>query len=163
MLSITLLLTASIVVGQADTADTPLPADAIAQLQFMAGQWKTEGTFRGDRWEGTGRRRLSVSKSCLIMTGKSNIMDSAGITGWDPATNEIVETWYNSMGTQVIIRYKVGPGPVWKGTVHVHAPEGEHEEGTCRLEKTGGDSFTWTAKTNVTDAETKNIRIKTKR
>jgi hypothetical protein len=84
-------------------ADNPVPAEVISQLEFMAGQWKPEGTFGGVTWQGTSRRRFSKSKTALMMTSETNIMEAVRVTGWAPDKNELVETGYNFSGTRVVI------------------------------------------------------------
>jgi hypothetical protein len=161
MLSTAFLLATSLAVVQ---ADSPLPADVTSQLKFMAGQWKAEGTFAGETWQGTSRRKLSKSKTALMMTSETNIMDAAGVTGWDPEKNELVETWYNSFGAQVVICYKVTSGKVWEGRITVRSPSGERDEdGTCQLEQTSKDSFTWTVKTDKMEAVSRATRVKRKK
>jgi hypothetical protein len=142
-------------------ADNPLPAEVVSRLEFMAGEWKTQGTFHGETFTETCRRRLAPSKTALFATSESTVGKWAGVTGWDPGANEFVETCYDSTGAQFVVRYNiVTDATVWEGTVTVHAASGEREQGTCRLEKTGKDSFKFTAKTNKTEVTTLATRVK---
>jgi hypothetical protein len=126
----------------------------------LAGVWEEEGTFSGDPFKGKSQREWNPGKCCLIMHTESNRAPASGITGWDPKTNEIVETWYTADGVRVELRYTVVSAKVWEGTVVAISPDGIEDKGTIRLEKTGADSFAFKAKSPAVEMTATARRLK---
>ena len=98
------LLIASLMVGQAEEAKPALPKEAQDAMEFMTGQWHSEGEYDGKATESTSLRRWSACGTCITMELQTDDLTATGVAGWDPEKEEFIETWYNSLGEKVEIR-----------------------------------------------------------
>ena len=143
MLCTGLLLAASMVVGQAEAKmGGGVPKQVLAEMSFLVGQWKTEGVYNGEKFTGTYSAAWNPGKNCLILNTEYAGMKSTGISGWNPRTNEIVETWYRPDGLVSIQRFTAISDSKWKGTASVIEASGERKAGAIVPEK-GTGTFTY--------------------
>jgi len=157
MLSAAFLFATSLVLGQ---VEAKVPAEKVDEIGLLAGLWEFEGEFQGQSFKGTSWRRWAPKKTCLLMDWTSDMGVGTGIRGWDAATGDIAETWYTTEGERIEYRYTTSSGSVREGTMVISSPDGNAEKGTMRLELTGPDSYTFTAKSDKTTFSEKARRIR---
>jgi hypothetical protein len=161
MLSTAFLLATSMVVGQAEETSAPaMPKEVRSAIEFMAGEWESKTNFGDEKLEGRSYRKWSPDRTCLLMHGESERSKATGITGWDAAAKQVVETWYNSIGERVELRYNIVSDTVWEGTATVQFPGEEESKGTIRLERDGDNAFTFTASMPDLEVESGARRIR---
>ena len=156
MLSSGLLVLASIVFAQ---AEVKLPPAISAELEYLTGSWQTEGLFGGRPSKGEFRGEWAPGKFCVVLQAKSDQGLATGIAGWDPATNEVIETWYNERLEKVELRYKVASNTVKEGTLLVHSPNGQTGKGTVRSERQSDEAFVVTAKMDTIEITNRASRV----
>jgi len=135
-----------------------VPQKILDDMQYLVGNWETEGTFEGKPSKGTFSAHWVPGKHCLTLAGRNPDLSFSGISGWDPATGNIVETWHRSDGVLVEIRYAEITPSTWKGTVKLTNAAGKVLTGKCQLDKTA-DGFTFTGAAGDLTASTKNRRL----
>lgn len=124
--------------------EVKVPEAVLAEMEYLVGEWETEGTVLGRPHTGTATINWVPGKHCLISNATSNLMTATAIVGWDPATNEIVETWYRTDGVRIEQRIGRFSKSGWEGTSTLHDASGKIRHGTIRVEKAlDGKSFTY--------------------
>ena len=142
MFSTAFLLAASMVVGQADDD----AADNVrAAMRYLVGTWAVEGNDNGNSFTATFTARWAPAKNCLTVTFKSDTENATGISGRDPATNDLVETLYLADDTRIENRYSYISEKVWEGTAIVQDRSGKTDKPAIRLEKNEA-GYTFTSK-----------------
>lgn len=124
--------------------EVKVPADVLAQMAFLVGDWETEGKLLDQPFKGKASLSWAPGRQCLISHGESNLMTLSGIVGWDPTTKEIVETYYRTDGIRIEQRIGRFSTSEWEGTVVLQDASGAVRKGTIRVEKApDGKSFTF--------------------
>ena len=137
-----------------------VPKKILDEMQFLVGEWETEGTYQGADFRGTYAATSAPGKHCLIMNSKSSAMTATGVNGWDPTTKDIVETWYRTDGFRIEQRFSHMTESVWEGTVVLQDTSGETQRGTIRLEKgADGNSFIFTGSVDGESLVVRNRRV----
>lgn len=116
-------------------------------MQSVVGDWEFEADTNGESSTGTQINRWAPNKHCLIMTHKGSYGSANGIGGWEPSTNEYVETWYGTDGVKVENRFSHISEKVWEGYSITHKPSGGTAKSAIRFEKTA-DRGVFTAKSD---------------
>lgn len=97
----------------ASAQEPAVPKKMLDEMSFLVGTWKTEGKFNGDKFTGEYTAEWNHGKNCLILNIEFAGRKSTGICGWNPRTNEIVETWYRPDGVAVVHSYTVVSNKQW--------------------------------------------------
>jgi hypothetical protein len=159
MLSTAVLLAASMTIGQAEATNSITATEAKNAIEFMAGEWEYVSTVDGEETKGTSYRVWSQDRTCLVMSIQGKRLNATGIMGWDAANNQLVETWYNSLGERIELRYVSISNSSWEGASVVETADGKNT-GTIRLEKKGENAFTFTATAEDMNIVSQNRRIR---
>lgn len=137
-----------------------IPQQALDALQFFVGSWESEDSENGQALgKGSDVREWASGKCCVTMSGEGSeagrTIEYAGISGWDPKGEQLVEHWHATDGLYVTIRYPLSEmkAQLWSGTLTVILGDGTQSDGTCTLEKTK-DGFVFTARTTQEGKET---------
>ncbi len=111
MLSTAFLLTASMVVSQADQS-SPLPKNVAAWLQYEMGTWESKGKIGENSYAGKWSARWAPGKHCSMLTLSSvpnrpeeSAVQMTGITGYDPVSKRFIENSFWSNGAHYTISW----------------------------------------------------------
>jgi len=126
----------------------PIPAAAIKAMGHRVGKWTSEmWVNNGLKQPGASAEvRWAADQSCITLDG-SFLEDGvklhcAGLIGWDPVAQKLIEHWYVSDGRYMSYRYARGPSDkIWKGTFIWHHADGTASQGSCTLTIQDKDSW----------------------
>ena len=140
MLSTSLLLAASMVVGQ-------LPDQAVNELSYYVGEWDFQWTVDGVEYSGKWFVKWAPDKSCLVSHWKSvNANGPASgqkITSWDVAKTQVIDLDCGSTGAHSFSRGSKAADNLWNGEITGATSDGKTS--MCKYElKQEADKFTWT-------------------
>ena len=115
------------ILGQAQ--QDGVPKDVRDNWEALVGDWTVHENAENGEQLATWSVRWGEGKNCLIMTWRdARGMIGTGITGWDRATDEIVEFGFGPSGTCMTIRYKRISPKKLKGTANGTLPDGKYSD-----------------------------------
>ena len=148
MKSISALLTILILASHATAQESSIPEKAHNALARFVGTWTHESNLNGsESGPGSGSRKWIADKSVVLMQGKIEGVGSvAGISGWNPHRQAIVETWHASNGTCLEVAYPLSAMGTarWLGTIKWGNADGTTADGLCSIEF-NDQGWKWTA------------------
>lgn len=135
-------LSATALLAQESGVPTPIRE----AMSGLVGTWQVAGEVDGTSWSGKYTCQWNAGKNCLILNMEYLGLHSTGISGWNPSTRELVETWYRSDGVSVEHRFSQFEGGRWTGTVALVDADGNRSEGTVQLTWVDDATFTFQGK-----------------
>jgi hypothetical protein len=143
LVCITIVCLPSLCLGQ---ADVKVPGNVLSEMGRRVGTWETEGKYLGQDFKGSTIVSWAPGKHCLVAHTKSQLMAATGIIGWDPATNEIVETWYRPNGIRIENRISRFSESGREGTSVLHDASGNVKTGKITVQRApDGKSLSFSA------------------
>ena len=147
MLSTTLLLAASMVVGQAE--ESKIPQEVLKQLKYMEGTWEVVGNVENEEVRGIWSARWAPGKHCLLRRSEHEIggesVIGVGVIGWDGVTETITEQVFFSNNGSALLRWKVLPSGNLEGEISSYR-EGQKSAGKVTMTKDGSAKMLYRAK-----------------
>ena len=145
MLSSTLLLVASMVVGQGEQkAPSVMPPEVLKELQTLSGEWNLEMTLDGKVQKTTWIGRWAPERHCQVGRVTGDGVQANTLTGYDKSTNTITELAFYANGDYYLFRYRVVSPGLWEGE-GVGIDRGKAFTEKLELKRNGRDEFTWKA------------------
>ena len=147
MLSASLLLAVSLVVGQVEQIETTkeihVPDDVVKALDYFVGTWEVKVV--GTTATCTTHNQWADGRPCLhgrLVWKDANGVDiGASMWGYDPARKQIVYVQFYASGANHILKWDYRSGNVWKGTFRGTSADAEEETANVELEKADDDRF----------------------
>ena len=158
MLNAALLLAASIVVGQAESAQaTFLPKEVVASYQYLMGTWKTQGRIGEERSEGEVSFRWAPGRFSYVLTGflsssKPGEPDQqwTGLGGYDPVKKQTIEKIFWSDGSHYTLYFDTSTPVRNKGSITGELTGMEHGQefqAKISVERKGPEEFVYGSQT----------------
>jgi len=148
MFSTSLLLVASMVVGQAEAEQANVPGEFARQCEYYQGDWATEWEADGKVYRGTWTVDWSPEKACIVThwkgVGPTGPSEGTRIHGWDASTNKVLIVDFGKDGGSSIERYKILSDQVDEGEISRVDADGTKHKLTARTDRMEKDRFTWT-------------------
>jgi hypothetical protein len=85
--------------------DPGMPKEVVAYFESLVGEWKEEGRFLNNQFEGKVSIKWAEGRHCLVETGTrwqkgvpGVVSHGTSVRGWDPSTKEILQHSFFSGG-----------------------------------------------------------------
>jgi hypothetical protein len=138
MLSTSILLAASMVVGQAEQVKVAVPQEVLSFFGYFVGEWRMEGVALDGAVSGVNTWKWAEAKHCLtydsLWKDKNGTAHALAICGWDPAKKQLVETEYWTGGGTNTLRYSKISDALWEGTMSGVESDGKELTGKIAYE-----------------------------
>jgi hypothetical protein len=127
------LATTGLTATRLSAQESAVPKPIRQAMSGLVGTWQVTGEADGTPWSGKYTCQWNAGKNCLVLDMEYLGLHSTGISGWNPSTRELTETWYRSDGVSVEHRFSQFEGGRWTGTVALIDAEGHRSEGVVEL------------------------------
>jgi hypothetical protein len=156
MLSTAVLLTASMVVGQAE--DINVPKKVLAEFDYLVGDWTYSGEDGDDAVKGTFSVKWAPGKHAILIemswTDPDHTAMGTGIDGWDVAKERITTLEFWSDGWSHYREYSIKSVGVWHSDVwNGVTDEGKRITGRGIVERKGPNEFVWRSEKTTLDGK----------
>jgi hypothetical protein len=152
MLNTALLLSVSMIVGQAESV-SPLPEDVAAYLQYVVGTWEVAGTAGETSVAGTYSVRWAPGKHCVLLRytpapdqPEEVAGQMSGVLGYDAASKRTIEKNFWTNGSHYTICYDVADPVAAKGVIKgelVGVEDGKEFKCDVEVERKGRREFVY--------------------
>ncbi len=143
MFSTTVLLAASMVVGQAEKPN--VPENIVASMAYYIGTWRGEWREDGKACSIQFTAKWVPGKHCTLLTSRTKtpdgIVQETLLSGWDALAKEVVDYSYRSDGSHSMERWKIASPEVEEATSTGVSANGNPTKATYRIEKQGANKF----------------------
>lgn len=156
MLTTSLLVAASLVMGQADDG-SPLPEEIAKMYECQMGTWKIEGSVGEDTATARWSCRWARGKHCYFITCSADSVDEEGVVhkmaaigGYDSTKQQTIEKIFWSNDRHYTIRYDVSSPilevGVYKGEIEC-VEKGKTYTAPVNVERKGPSVFVYRSET----------------
>ena len=138
MLSVSVLLTVSMVVGQADQVKVAVPPEVLSFFSYFVGEWRMEGVAMDGAVSGVNTWKWAEGRHCLtydtLWKEAGGTARAFAICGWDPLKKQLVETEYWTGGSTNTLQYSKTNDTLWEGTMSGVDSDGKKMTGKIAYE-----------------------------
>ena len=138
MLSASILLTASMVMGQVEQVKVAVPQEVLSVFSYFVGEWRMEGVALDGAVSGVNTWKWAEAKHCLtydsLWKDQGGTARALALCGWDPAKKQLVETEYWTGGATNTLRYSKTNDALWEGTMSGVELDGKELTGNIAYE-----------------------------